>query len=51
MSPNNTKNNVFIMGDGMIKKVDRYLPTKSIKHKYLVKIKPFLAAMWTCLIT
>ena len=28
----------------MIKKVDGYLLTNSIKHKYLVKVRPFLAA-------
>ena len=28
----------------MIKKVDGYLLTNSIKHKYLVKVIPFLAA-------
>ena len=35
---------VFIIGDSMIKKVDGYLLTNSIKHKYLVKVRPFLAA-------
>ena len=28
----------------MIKKVDGYLITSSINHKYLVKLRPFLAA-------
>ena len=37
------KKKVFIIGDSMIKKVDGYLLTNSIKHKYLVKVRPFLA--------
>ena len=28
----------------MIKKVDEYLLTNSIKHKYVVKVRPLLAA-------
>ena len=28
----------------MIKKIDGYLLTSSINHKYLVKVRPFLAA-------
>ena len=28
----------------MIKKIDGYLLTSSINHKYLVKLRPFLAA-------
>ena len=28
----------------MYKKIDRYLPTSSINHKYLVKVRLFLAA-------
>ena len=34
MSTNNTKKKVFIIGDSMIKKVDGYLLTNSIKHNY-----------------
>ena len=33
-----------IIGDSMIKKIDRYLLTSSINHKYLVKVRSFLAA-------
>ena len=44
MSTNNVKKKVFIIGDIMIKKVDGYLLTNLIKHKYLVKVRPFLAA-------
>ena len=40
----NMKKKVFIIGDSMIKKVDGYLLTNSIKHKYLAKVRPFLAA-------
>ena len=35
---------VIIIGDSMIKKINIYLLTSSIKHKYLVKVRPFLAA-------
>ena len=44
MSTSNMKNKVFIIGDSMIKKLDRYLLTNSIKHKYPVKVRPFFAA-------
>ena len=44
MSTNNMKKTVFIIRDSMIKKVHGYLLTNSIKHKYLVKVRPFLAA-------
>ena len=44
MLTNNMKKKVFIVGDSMTKKVDGYLLTNSIKHKYLVKVIPFLAA-------
>ena len=44
MPTNNMKKKDFIIGDSMIKKVDRYLRANSIKHKYLVKVRPFLAA-------
>ena len=43
MSINNLKKKVFIIGDSMIEKVDGYLLTDSIKHEYLVKVRPFLA--------
>ena len=44
MSTNNMAKTVFIIRDSMIKKVDGYLLKNSIKHKYLVKVRPFLAA-------
>ena len=36
-NPQKSKTSVFITGDSMIKKVDRYLFTNSLKHQYLVK--------------
>ena len=36
-NPQKSKTLVFIVGDSMIKKVDGYLLTSSLKHKYLVK--------------
>ena len=38
------KKKVIIIGDSMIKKIDGYLLTSSINHKYLVKVRLFLAA-------
>ena len=35
---------MFIVGDSMIKKVDGYLFTSSLKHQYLVKTRPFSTA-------
>ena len=38
------KKKVIIIGDNMIEKVDEYLLTNSINHKYPVKVRRFLAA-------
>ena len=35
-NPQKSKTSVFIVGDSMIKKVDGYLLTSSLKHRYLV---------------
>ena len=35
------KNKVIIVDDSMIEKIDGYLLTSSINHKYLVKVRPF----------
>ena len=39
-----SEDTVFIVGDSMIKKIDGYLLTKSISHKFLVKVRPFTTA-------
>ena len=39
-----SKETVFMVGDSMIKKIDRYLLTKSINHKFLVKVRLFTTA-------
>ena len=39
-----SKETVFIIGDSMIKKIDGYLLTISINHKFLVKLRPFTTA-------
>ena len=45
MSTGNIKNKVFIIGEGsMTKKVDGYLLTTSIKHKYIATVRLLLAA-------
>ena len=38
------KNSAFIVGDSMTKKIDRYLLTSSINHKYIAKVRPFVTA-------
>ena len=43
-NPQKSKPTVFIVGDSMIKKVDGYLLTNSLKHQYLVKTRPFSTA-------
>ena len=51
--PQNSKTSVFIVGDSMIKKVDGYLLTSSLKHQYLVNTRPISAAqtidMYDCI--
>ena len=39
--PSKSKKTVFIVGDSMMKKIGGYLITKSINHKFLVKVRPF----------
>ena len=39
-----SKETVFVVGDSMIKKIDGYLLTRSINHKFLVKVRPFTTA-------
>ena len=43
-NPQKSKTLMFIVGDSMIKKVDGYLLTSSLKHQYLVKTRPFSTA-------
>ena len=39
-----TRKTAFIVGDSMVKKIDGYLLTSSINHRYIVKVRPFLSA-------
>ena len=39
-----TRKIAFIIGDSMVKKIDGYLLTSSINHRYIVKVRPFLSA-------
>ena len=39
-----TRKTAFIIGDSMVKKIDGYLLTSSINHRYIVKVRPFLWA-------
>ena len=38
------KKKAIIISDSMIKNIDEYLLTSLTNHKYLVKVRPFLAA-------
>ena len=39
-----TRKTAFIIRDSMVKKIDGYLLTSSVNHKYIVKVRPFLSA-------
>ena len=39
-----TRKTAFIIEDGMVKKINGYLLTSSINHRYIVKKRPFLSA-------
>ena len=43
-NPKKSKTSVFIVGDSMIKKVDGYLLTSSLKDQHLMKARPFSTA-------
>ena len=43
----NLKKTVFKVEENLIKKIDGYLLTKSINHKFLVKVRPFTTAKTT----
>ena len=43
------KQSIFIMGDSMVKKLNGYLLTKKIKHKVIVKVRPFTTAKVSCM--
>ena len=38
------KTSAFIVGDSMIKRIDGFLFTSSVNHKYIVKVRPFVIA-------
>ena len=38
-----TRKTAFIIGDSMVKKIDGYLLTSPINHRYIVKVRPFLS--------
>ena len=41
---------VYILGDSMVKKLNGYLLTKKVRHKFLVKVRPFSGARVSCLV-
>ena len=46
---NKNKTNVYILGDGIVKKLNCYLLTREIKHKHLVKVRSFSGAKISCM--
>ena len=41
---------VYILGDSMVKKLNDYLLTKKLRHKFLVKVRPFSGAKVSCMV-
>ena len=41
---------VYILGDSMVKKLNMYLLTKKVRHKFLVKVHPFSSAKVSCMV-
>ena len=41
---------VYILGDSMVKKLNGYLLTKKVRHKFLVKVRPFSGAKVSCMV-
>ena len=39
-----TRKTAFIIEDSVVKKIDGYLLTSSINHRYIAKVRPFLTA-------
>ena len=48
-SSSNSKETVFILGDSVVKKVNGFYLTRCIKHKFLVKGRPFSSAKTRCI--
>ena len=49
MLSSNSKETVFILGDSMVKKVNGFYLTRNIKHKFLVKVRPFSSTKTRCM--
>ena len=48
-SPPKSKETVLILDLSMVKKINGFFLTKNIKHKYLVKVRPFSSAKTSCM--
>ena len=46
---NKNKTNFYILGDSIVKKLNRYLLTRKMKHKHLVKVRLFSGAKISCM--
>ena len=44
-----SKETVFILEDSMVKKINGFLLTRKLKHKSLVKVRPFSSAKVRCM--
>ena len=49
MYPRKTET-VYILRDSMVKKLNGYLLTKKVRHKFLVKVCPFTGAKESCMV-
>ena len=43
------KQSIFIMGDFMVNKLNGYFLKKKIKHRGIVKVRPFTTAKFSCI--
>ena len=41
---------LYILGHSMVKKLHGYLLTKKVRHKFLVKVRPFTGAKVSCMV-
>ena len=47
--PTEKQKTISILGDSTVKKLNGFLPTKKVRHKFLVKVSPFSSARVSCM--
>ena len=48
--PTEKQKTAYILGDSMVKKSNGYLLMKNVRHKFLVKVRPFSGAKVSCMV-